>query len=117
MQKQKKQSFNQILLSAIDESLFALGEDIKLLVYLHLDETYHMKREQIPSKIEEFSDALEKIFGVGARYLEILFMQQLYLKLKEKTKLVDSPELSVSELKFADYIKVMREKYKDVLSV
>jgi hypothetical protein len=114
LQKRNKQSFNEILLSAIDESLSALGENIKTAVFFHLETTYHLKKEQIPSNLEELSDALEQIFGVGARYLEVLFMQQVYLKIKENVNWVE-PELAFSEVKFTDYIKVIKDKYEQIL--
>jgi hypothetical protein len=114
MQKQKKQSFNHLLLDSIDESLAALGENIKTSVYFHLDESYHIKKEKIPNNIEKFSDALEKIFGVGARYLEILFMKELYLKIKEKNSVFEA-EFSVPDIRFADYIHILRSKYDLVL--
>ncbi|MCW4025707.1 MAG: hypothetical protein NWF01_11860 [Candidatus Bathyarchaeota archaeon] len=114
MHKQHKKSFNEILLSSIDEALAALGEDIKTSIYFHLEDTYHIKKEQIPDNLEQLSDALEKIFGIGARYLEILFMKQLYFKLEENFNLPKT-ELFDSELKFVEYVHLLKAKYEQVL--
>jgi hypothetical protein len=111
MRRQNKPSFNEMLLSSIDESLVALGEKIKTAVYFHMEANYNIKRGQIPNNLEKFSDALEKIFGVGARYLEVLFMKQLFLKLKENSDWSDA-ELAVSEVKFADYVTIIKNKYE-----
>jgi hypothetical protein len=75
-----KLSFNKILLAAIDEALSSLGESVKTSIYFHLEETFNIKRWEIPLRINDFSNALEKIFGIGARHLEILFMKNLYAK-------------------------------------
>jgi hypothetical protein len=114
MPKQNKPSFNEILLSSIDESLVALGENIKTSVYFHMEATYNIKREQIPNNLKKFSDGLEKIFGVGARYLEVLFMKELYLKIKENSDWSDA-ELAVSEVKFSDYVAIVKNKYEQDL--
>jgi hypothetical protein len=111
MRKQNKPRFNEILLSSIDESLVALGESIKTSVYFHMEATYNIKKDQIPNNLEKFSDGLEKIFGVGARYLEVLFMKELYLKLKENSDWSDA-ELAVSEVKFSDYVTIVKNKYE-----
>jgi hypothetical protein len=114
MHKQNKQSFNEMLLNSIDEALGALGDDIKTSIYFHLEETYKIKKVQIPDNLEQLSLALEKIFGIGARYLEILFMKQLYFKLDEIISLPDI-ELSNSELRFVEYVKLLKSKYEQSL--
>jgi hypothetical protein len=39
-------------------------------------------RQDIPYSVEGFSYALEQIFGLGARHLEILFMKNLHAKVE-----------------------------------
>jgi hypothetical protein len=75
-----KTSFNKILLAAIDKALSSLGENVKTAIYFHLEETFNIKRWEIPLRINDFSNALEKIFGIGARHIEILVMKNLYAK-------------------------------------
>jgi hypothetical protein len=81
-----KLSFNKILLEAIDEALSSLGESVKTSIYFHLEETFNIKRREIPLRINDFSNALERIFGIGARHLEILFMKNLYAKIGVTSK-------------------------------
>ncbi len=110
MQKEKSKKFDFMLLEAVDEALSILGESVKKSVYFHLEETYKIKRYEIPNKIEEFSDALEKMFGIGARYLEILVMKKFYPKI-QITCDWPKPEYIVPELAFKEYIELMREQF------
>jgi len=68
------------LLEAIDEGLSLLGESSKQAIYFHLEKTFKMNRVDIPYRIEEFTDAIEKIFGTGAKILEIQIMRCLFKK-------------------------------------
>lgn len=74
-------SFRQILLAAIEEGLSTLGDSPKQAILFHLEETFKIKKEQIPDRIEEFKGALEKIFGPGATYLENIIVKRVYEKL------------------------------------
>jgi len=73
-------SFEEVLLEAIDEGLSVLGESAKQAIYCHLGKTFKMNRMDIPYRIEEFTDAIEKIFGAGAKILEIQIMKCLFKK-------------------------------------
>jgi len=75
-----KRSFEKLLLEAVDEGLSSLGDSAKQAIYFHLEKTFNINKRDIPSKIEEFADAIGKIFGFGAKPLEILIMQRLYEK-------------------------------------
>jgi len=74
-------NFSKILLSAVDESLSSLGNSSKQAIFFHLETTFKIKRENIPSNLTEFSKALEGIFGPGASYLEKLIAKNLCEKL------------------------------------
>jgi hypothetical protein len=74
------------LLEAIDEGLSLLGESSKQAVYFHLEKIFKMNRQNIPYRIEEFTDAIEKIFGNGAKILEIQIMKCLFKKVGYKLK-------------------------------
>lgn len=71
-------SFDHMLLEAIDEAFSSLGESVKAAIYFHLENTFGINKSDIPSRTADFSNALEKIFGPGARHLEILFMKNLH---------------------------------------
>ena len=64
-------SFEKLLLEAVDEVFLLLGVLSKETVYLHLVEVFGIKKHEIPYKIEEFVSAIEKIFGLGAKILQI----------------------------------------------
>ena len=70
-------TFENILLESIDEAFESLGENVKKAIYFHLMQKFLISREDIPDKIDAFSDGLEKIFGIGARNLEILIRHKL----------------------------------------
>jgi hypothetical protein len=74
--------FEQLLLQAIDESLSSLGESSRQAIYYHLEKNFAIKKEQIPEKIEPFEDALKRIFGIGADFIETLIMKRLAEKVE-----------------------------------
>ena len=76
----KTMTFEELLLEVIDEGLSLLGETGKQAVYCHLEKNFKIKSQDIPFKIEEFTDAIERIFGNGAKILEIKIMQYLFKK-------------------------------------
>jgi hypothetical protein len=88
-------NFSKILLSAVDESLSSLGDSSKQAIFFHLETSFKIKKENIPSNLTEFSKALEGIFGPGALYLEKLIAKNLYEKLHlscEDLERLDLPE-------------------------
>lgn len=73
--------FNKILLSAVDEGLCLLGESSKQAIIFHLEDSFQLKEENIPSNLTEFKKALDNIFGPGAAYLEKIIAKRLHEKL------------------------------------
>ncbi len=63
----------------MDEALSLLGMSPKQ-IYFHLEKDFNINKQDIPHRIEEFSNAIEQIFGPGARVLEIQIMKRLYEK-------------------------------------
>jgi len=96
--------FKKLLLEAIDETLSSLGDSSKRAIYFYLERNFSIEKQDIPNKIEEFTNAIENIFGNGARILEIQIMKHLYENVG--SNLGYSPEKG--DLFFADYIKVVR---------
>jgi len=70
----KNRKFDTLLLGTVDEALASLGESAKQSIYFHIDKQFAIPRKSIPENLEEFQAGLEKIFGVGARFIEILIM-------------------------------------------
>lgn len=112
-----KPSFNKILLAAIDEALSSLGESVKTSIYFHLEETFNIKRWEIPLRINDFSNALEKIFGIGARHLEILFMKNLHAKIGVTCEWPafkwSMCKWIIPEVTFQEYVGLMKQNFED----
>lgn len=103
------EAFGQILLEAIDDALLSLGESVNVSLYFHIENRFRIKRLEIPGHIGDFSDALDKIFGLGARNLEILFMKSLNAKL---SKFGVAPEWSYPTVTFHDYVHLMEQTFE-----
>ncbi len=73
----KSTAFNKLLLHAIDEALNSLGDSVKQVIYFHMENKFNVTRTQIPENLEEFQKGLEKIFGTGARLIEVLIIKKL----------------------------------------
>jgi hypothetical protein len=74
-------NLGQILLAAVEESLSCLGDSPKKVILFHLEASFKIKKEKIPTNLPEFVNALEEILGPGALYLEELIVKRLYEKL------------------------------------
>lgn len=73
--------WRQLFLEAVDEGLLILGESSRKAIFFHLQNTYSLTREDIPSKPEVFVEGLRRIFGVGAKVIEESIVRSLYIKL------------------------------------
>ena len=102
--EKKTMSFEELLLEAIDEGLSLLGESSKQAVYFHLEKDCKINSQDIPYKIEEFTDAFERIFGNGAKILEIRIMKCLFKKVGYTFKHYPRPK----SLTFTEYIAAVR---------
>jgi hypothetical protein len=72
--------FEKLLVEVIDETFSSLGESPKQAILFHLENTFNIEKQEISNKIEAFDDALKKIFGPGAGFLETLILNRLYEK-------------------------------------
>jgi hypothetical protein len=82
-QKPTENKFNVAISEAVQESLSLFNTLGKEAVYLHLEKAFKIKKQEIPSKIEEFSDAVEQMFGVGAKLVEIKIIEALHSRIRE----------------------------------
>ena len=105
--------FDQILLDAVDETLLSLGENVKTSIYFHLDDLFKINKQEIPFRIDDFSRALARIFGLGARSLEIMFMKSLHSKLELYCKWASGCKWVVPEVTFQEYVCLMRQKFEE----
>jgi hypothetical protein len=100
-----RRDFERLLLEAVDEQLTSLGESSKQALYFHLERGFDIKKQEIPQKTEAFVDAMEKIFGQGADYLEILIMKRLHSKIGLDVR------LSTPNLTFIEYVEAAKRRY------
>lgn len=73
--------FNRVLLDAIEGGLSSLGDSPREAIFYHLETSFRLKKENIPLNLPEFKQALERIFGPGAPYLEKIIIRCLYERL------------------------------------
>ena len=69
--------FDEALLDAVDFAFHSLGKFCQQTLYFHFKKTFHIERVEIPSKVEEFDNALKSIFKGGAVFLERLILRKL----------------------------------------
>lgn len=80
--KYGQDKLDKIILEAIDETLTSLGDSVRKSVYLQLQNDYHVEKHHIASKIDDFTSAIEGIFGAGAKLIEIKIIETLHTKLQ-----------------------------------
>jgi len=92
----------------LDEGLSCLGESGKQAVYFHLEKRFGIKKWEIAFRVEDFADALEKIFGPGAKLLEIQIMKSLYRKIGKPLRC----DKKLQDLVFIEYVAAARKSFK-----
>jgi len=101
----KRSEFGKLLVSAVDEALNSLGESVKQSIYFHIENKFNVARKEIPENLEEFQVGLEKIFGTGARFIEILIMKNLHTKLELPLK------MESEQFEFVEYVDVAKKGF------
>ena len=86
------------------------------MLYFQLEDLFKIRKQEIPIRLSDFSNALEQFFGLGARYLEILFMKNIHAKIKVACRW---PEYEwplskwiVPEMTFHEYVRLMRQNFE-----
>jgi len=100
----RNHDFKKLLLEAVDEGLSSLGDSAKRAIYFYLEKTFKIKKQEIPNKIDEFTNAIEKIFGHGAKLIEIQIMKHLYEKVGNDFEYF--PEKN--DLLFTEYVEAAK---------
>lgn len=73
-----EKEFNAQLLWAIDEALKQIFTETAMApIYNYLDQQYSLKREDIPEKLEAFTQGLEDFFRSGAVVVELVILKNL----------------------------------------
>ncbi|MEM2995323.1 MAG: hypothetical protein QXI91_04835 [Candidatus Bathyarchaeia archaeon] len=103
---EKRETFEKLLVEAVDEALTSLGDSAKQAIYYHLQSKFKIKKEDIPSHLEDFMNAIESIFGLGANFLEIMIMKKLYEKVGQPLKWSENREFI-----FSEYVAAVKETF------
>ncbi|HEY4674714.1 MAG TPA: hypothetical protein VIH48_01525 [Candidatus Bathyarchaeia archaeon] len=99
-----RKAFDKLLLEAVDDALSSLGDSVKQAIYFHLEGKFKITKNEIPNRLEDFDDGIEKIFGLGAKFLEILIMRKLYERLGQPLDWNENKDFS-----FVGYVVAARE--------
>ncbi len=102
-----EKAFDNILLRAVDDALTSLGDSAKQSIYFHLEDKFNIKKKNIPNRLGDFEAGLERIFGMGARFLEIMIMKNLYSEIEEPLEWQEGREVV-----FIDYVEAARLSFK-----
>ena len=98
-----KKQFETAVTDAVDECFSTLGDSLKQAIYSKLEKSYGIRKEDIPFKIEAFTDAVELTFGEAAKLIEVQIIKNLKSKIKGfsyKTKKTD--------LFFVEYVQALQ---------
>jgi len=71
------ENFESEIVKCVDRGLDAIGQNVKQVIYWHLENRLNIKRSEIASKPEAFIKALESMFGEGARHLEKAIIREI----------------------------------------
>lgn len=101
--KSREGKFEAIILETVDEIFSSFGLSCKKAIYFQLENTFKIKKQQIPLKIEDFANAIQQIFGAGAKFIELRIIETLH----EKTpNFVYFPK--IGDVVFTEYVACLR---------
>lgn len=101
-----EKAFEKMLLDSVDDALVSLGESARQAIYFHLEKKFKIEKENIPRDIKSFQTGIERIFGAGAKFIEILIMKKLHEKVGQPVEWDESKELV-----FAEYVTTAKRAY------
>jgi len=101
--------FHELFLRAVDSAFSSLGDSARQSIYFHLETRFRMPRDEIPDRLEDFENGMEKIFGAGTKFLEILIMKRLYETMEPKRRTMKWED--DKEFKFVDYVKATEQSF------
>ncbi len=102
-QKTSENKFDSLIIEAIEESLSSFESFDKQEVYFYLENTFKIRKWEIPRKIEHFTDAIEQLLGIGAKLVEVRIIKAIHKRIPE---FVFAPKTGA--IIFKDYITSLR---------
>jgi hypothetical protein len=82
-QKTDENKFEATMIEAIDESLGSFDSLDKQEVYHHLENSFKIRKQEIPCKTKDFSDAMGQMFGIGAKLVEIRIIEAVHKRVPD----------------------------------
>jgi hypothetical protein len=82
-QNPNENKFEATMTEAIDESLTSFKSLNKQEIYSCLENVFKIRKEEISCKIEDFTDALNQMFGIGAKLIEIKIIEAVHKRIPE----------------------------------
>jgi hypothetical protein len=101
--KPRENSFETAMIEAVDEGFAPFGHSSKQAIYFHLENTFKIKKQEIPYKTEEFAAAIEQILGAGAKLIEIRIIEVLHERIQDFAHFPKK-----GELVFTEYVADLR---------
>jgi hypothetical protein len=101
--KPRDTDYEAAITTAIDESLASFGNSFQQVVYFQLDSTFHVKKQEIPFRIQEFAAAIEELFGIGAKLIEMRIIKALHDRFEGFIYFPQNEDLV-----FAEYVESLR---------
>jgi|WetSurMetagenome_2_1015567.scaffolds.fasta_scaffold64575_4 hypothetical protein len=100
----QKKNFQDELLNAIDQTLLELGEYNRTAIYQYLKMEFGIWKHDIPSRIGEFTQAMETILGTAAKLIELKIMEKIH---RFNEEFVYKPRNT--EIFFVDYVRDFKQ--------
>jgi hypothetical protein len=97
-------TFKELFTETVDQELTFLGDPVKKAVYNYLKKTFKINKDDIPLKIDQFTEAIEEIFGASAALLEIRIMKRFHEKASHDIDYFSED----NDLLFTQYMKAAR---------
>ena len=99
--------FEEILQGSVDEIFSSFGRSCKQAIYFQLEKEFNIKKQEFSLKTADFANAIEKIFGPSAKFIELRIIEKLH----EKTpNFMYSPDKK--NLVFTEYVVNLRQFFK-----
>ena len=100
----EENEFEKRLLKTVDKELKRIfGEVATSLIYSYLEDNLSLKQEDIPKQIEVFSKGLDSFLSSGAKVVEKVTLENLYLSFGFEFKAKEG-------FSFVDYVNELKKR-------